>query len=319
LKAKPGELTTIPVDIGGKTVNIPFATSGEFGIVGGEKISYAKEGLKLNEPFFIYGKGTGEESFLFMRMPKETQELSAPRYDFLKILDAKISYEKVFEQAMGGTPKTILYTEKMEKALGLSRTPKIPVLEKYTVTPLVKDIPPLTLPLYLHPPKTPAVEDIRPKVELRIEPKIPVMEEFKPDVKPSAEYRQVQVQPIVPKIGDITAVAPRIEEAAQPRVEPRVEPKISDVTVPKIAPKLEPKIDVPPVNVSDYHPPPQLPKLPPMPPLGFGGTRDVPVPRELRMFGRKEWLVSWFGPGAPMPLSTRNMKTGKARRGGRRK
>jgi hypothetical protein len=328
LKAKPGELTTIPVDIGGKTVNIPFATSGEFGIVGGEKISYTKEGLKLNEPFFIYGKGTGEESFLFMRMPKETQKLSAPRYDFLNLVDAKISYQKIFEQAMGGTPKAVLYTEEMEKALGFSSAPRIPVLIKYVSH--VEDYVPLLKMPYLHPPTARAglfnVEEFGKEKRTggtHIEPRIPVAEDYRPDIGaksvPPAFTPPAVFQPISQMIGDVTAVAPRIGEIAVPKVTQTAQPKIGEITVPKIGetavPKLEPKINIP-----DYKPPPgeTLPKMPALPPISLG-IRDIPIASPMRLYGRKEWLVSWFGPGAPMPLSTRNMKTGKARRGGRRK
>jgi hypothetical protein len=206
------------------------------------------------------------------------------------------------------------------------------VLEKYTVTPLTWELP-SKLPLYLHPPKIPAVEGFKPKVEpgkdFNIEPKIPAIEEFKPDVKP-AEYKPVQFQPIVPKIGDITAVAPRVSEvtaprigeAVQPRVEPHAEPKISDIAVTKIVPKtmprLEPRLDVPPPPPPPPPPPEKiLPKLPGLPPLGFG-TRDIPVPRELRLYGRKEWLVRWFGPGAPEVITAARPRRAR-RRGGRRR
>jgi hypothetical protein len=336
MRLKPGEVSMLPLE-GGKAV--PVVGEGEFGVLGGEKIAYTKGGLKLSEPLFVYGKGTGEESFIFARLTREQEGLVAPRFDIARI-GGRVAYQKLLEQAMGGTPKAILYTEEMGEALGLSRTPKIPVLEKYAVTPLTWELPG-KLPLYLHPPKIPAVEGIKPKVEpgkgFRIEPKIPTMGEFKPDVdvKPlPAAPKPVQFQPVTlkagisPWIGDITAVAPRVSEVAAPRIEPKIgprieeitTPRIADVTVPRIAPKLEPKLDAPPVNAPSYPSPPRLPKLPPMPPLGFGGTRDVPVPRELRLYGRKEWLVRWFGEGAPEIVPPKHAyKRRSRRRGGRRR
>jgi len=321
LKAKPGEVSTIPVDIGGKTVNIPYVTRGEFGVAGGEEIAYTKEGLKLDKGFFVYGKGTGEESFLFTKMPEDMEKLTAPRYDFLKLSEAKISYKKIFEQSMGGTPKAVLYTEEMEKALGFSSSPRIPVMEKYT-SPVKDLLPSLRLPLYLRPeagkPKS-GEPDI-------VEPKIPIVEDFKPDIRQPVEPinmpKPTEFQPVapgfrdfvsaMPKMGDI--VMPKIGQVAEPKLDTRVEPRIGDIaiSVPKIEPKLEPPINIP-VNPP---PPPETRTLPRLPPIPISsGTRDIPVPNPARLWGRKEWLVEWFGPVyAPARKRTR-----RARKSGKRK
>ena len=293
--------------------------------------------MKLEKPFLVYGKGAGEESFFFARLPKETRELSAPRYDFLKAVDAKISYQKVFEQAMGGTPKVVLYTEEMEKVLGFSRTPRIPVMEKYVSH--VKDyVPLLKMPLYLHPPTVrPGSFDIEEFDRERRgggpawEPKIPAIEGFEPDINirpapvnktPPPEF----FQPVSPRMGDITAVAPRVGEIAaprigqalQPRLDLRIEPRVVDIAVTVTVPKIEPKIEIPPQNIPDYRPPPgTLPKLPLPPPIGLG-TRDIPAHSPARLWGRKEWLVQWFGPGAPETVTAAKTRTRGRRRGGRK-
>jgi len=330
MRLQPGEVSTLPVKLGEKTVNVPVV-SGEFGVVGGEKIALVKEGVKLEKPFLVYGKGTGEESFFFARLSKETRELTAPRYDFLKAVDAKISYQKVFEQAMGGTPKAVLYTEEMEKALGFSRTPRIPVMEKYVSN--VRDfVTPLRLPLYMHPQSVrPGSFDMEEFDRERRdggpawEPKIPLIERFEPDIgiKPAPVSKTSPpgfFQPVSLRMGDITAVAlrvgeiaaPRIGQALQPRLDVKVEPRIGDIAV--TVPKLEPKLDIPPQSIPDHPPPPPrtLPRLPLPPPISIG-SRDLPVYSPARLWARKEWLVQWFGPGA---VKTR--KGGRRRRGGRK-
>jgi hypothetical protein len=321
MRLQPGEVSTLPVKLGEKTINVPIV-SGEFGVAGGEKIALAKEGVKLKNPFFVYGKGTGEDSFFFAKMAKETGELTAPKYDFIKVIGANIEYQKVLEQAMGGTPKAILYTEEMEKALGFSRAPRIPVMEKH-VSNVENFVTPLKLPLYLHPER-------RPGGIGGIESKIPTMENFEPDINIKPWMGRIpnpmEIQPtisgfrdltsIAPKLGDIVMpkIEPKIGQVAEPKLDTRVEPRIGDITIsiPKIEPKLEP-----PINIPDYKPPPgeePSPKLPGLPfPIG-SGTRDIPIPGP-RLYGRKEWVVQWFGPA----LSPAKSKSKKSRRGGRRK
>jgi len=120
----------------------------------------------------------------------------------------------------------------------------------------------------------------------------------------------------MPRLGDI--VMPRIE----PKIGQVVEPQIGEIAVPQIGeivvPKIEPKIEIPPQNIPDYKPPPEetRPKLPGLPLPISSGTRDIPVYNPARLFGRKEWIVEWFGPGAYFPAKS---KSRKSRRGGRKK
>ncbi|MCI4409812.1 MAG: hypothetical protein JHC26_12025, partial [Thermofilum sp.] len=118
-----------------------------------------------------------------------------------------------------------------------------------------------------------------------------------------------------PGLGEITI--PKLDVRLEPwlnmRIEPWTEPRIGQWIEPKITPKpIEPTITIPPQNIPDYRPPEEKkqPRLPGLPPIGMG-TRDVPVPGP-RPYGRKEWLVEWFG---PLPGS----RSRKNRRGGRKK
>jgi hypothetical protein len=326
MKLQPGEVSMLPIDVGGKTVNVPIVGEGEFGVVGGEKFAYMNKGLKLKEPFFFYGKGTGEESFLFARLSKETGELVAPRYDFLR-LEGKVAYQKVFEQAMGGMPKATLYTEEMGVVLGFSRTPRIPVKETFTPA-RIPSLPPIVLP-----PKLPMKEEERegkgPEIHIP-PPKIPVdIHVSPPDIGikslsiPSSFTRPFQA----PKPEVAEFVSPKVGEFSVQA--PRVEPKVAEVTAPKLGlpqlqlpiqvPKVTPKFDVPPQNIPD-HPPPDnriQPKLPPLPSLG--GTRDLPSPRSLKMYSWKIWQETWFGDIGFGSGRRRGRGRGGRKRGGRKK
>jgi len=118
-----------------------------------------------------------------------------------------------------------------------------------------------------------------------------------------------------PRLGEITM--PKLDVRLEPwldtRIEPKMEPRIGEITVPKI----EPKIEVPPINIPDYKPPPgeNQPRLPGLPAPVSSGTRDIPIYNPARLYGRKEWVVEWFGPMALSP----SRKSKRSRRGGRKK
>jgi hypothetical protein len=196
-------------------------------------------------------------------------------------------------------------------------------MEKY-VSNVMDFVAPLRLPLYLHPPTVrPGSFDIEEFDRERRgggpawEPKIPAIERFEPDIniKPTPVSKTSPpgfFQPVSPRMGDM---APRVGKIAAPRIGDIA----VTVTVPKIEPKIDTKIDIPPQNIPDHPPPPPrtLPRLPLPPPIGIG-TRDIPVPIPARLWGRKEWLVQWFGPGAPDVVTALKTRKGGRRRGGRK-
>jgi hypothetical protein len=117
-----------------------------------------------------------------------------------------------------------------------------------------------------------------------------------------------------PRLDEITM--PRLEPWLDTKIEPKLETKIGEIAIPKVTPKIE----VPPISIPDYRPPPEetRPKLPGLPLPVSSGTRDVPIPGP-RLYGRKEWVVDWFGPGAYFPAIKSKSRKSKSGRGGRRK
>jgi hypothetical protein len=260
---------------------------------------------------WFYARGTGEESLVAARLASERFEV--PRVD-VAAARARVDYAKILEQAQGGLPRAVL-AEEGDIFASVSRTPRIPVKEVFTPGK-VPGLPPILLP------KLPLREERRGSEAPSLPLKIPSVERVGPpdiSVKPFAAPAPLTMMPLVPKPEVAEFTAPRLGELPlQPQV-PRVEPRTPSLTAPKLEPRLElPQLQLPkaePRTAPRAEPPPRLP-APPLP--VFGGVRDAPVPRLPRLFGSREWLVRWFGPGAPEVITAARSRKTARRRGGRR-
>jgi hypothetical protein len=311
MRLKPGEVSVLPLEGGFKA---PVVGEGGFAAARFEGLRFTWE--KGWEPVgreWVYARGTGEESLVAARLASERFEV--PRMDIAAVR-ARVDYAKILEQAQGGLPRSVLLTEEGDILASVSRTPRIPVREVFR--PATERLPPPLLP-----PKLPVKEEVRvPQVITPL--RLPVVEGFKSsvDLAPPRAQPAPRPQPVPLALGDIAAVitgaarAPVPAEPAAPRQTPRLEPRLELPQLPRPAPKVElPQLAAP---ASPPPQPPQLPKLP-APPLPIvGGVRDVPVPRQPRLFGSREWLVRWFGPGAPEVIAAARSRRGKRRRGGRK-
>jgi len=313
MRLRPGEVSLLPLEGGFK---VPVVGEGEVAAARLEGLRFTWEkGWEPARKELLFARGAGEESLIAARLASERFEM--PRLDVAAVR-ARVDYAKILEQAMGGLPRVAI-TEEGEVLAGVSRTPRIPVKEVFR--PVAERLPPLLLP-----PKLPVKEDVRaPQVNTPL--RLPVVEGLRSSVDlapPRAQPAAPRLLPMPPVLGDIAAMipgaarAPVPAEPVAPRQTTRLEPRLELPQLPKLAPKVElPQLAAP------ASPPPQppqraLPKLPAPPLPVFGGVRDVPVPRPPRLFGSREWLVRWFGPGAPEVIPAARSRRGGRRRGGRR-
>jgi len=310
MRLAKGEASVLPLEGGFKAPVV--GEEGEFAAVRFKGLRFTWE--KGFEPVgreWVYARGTGEESLVAARLASERFEI--PRLDVAAVR-ARVDYAKILEQAMGGLPR-VANTEEGEVLAGVSRTPRIPVKEVFR--PVAERLPPLLLP-----PKLPVKEEVRaPQVNTPL--RLPAVE----GLKPSVDLAPPRAQPMPPVLGVIAAAMAMqtVQQALRlgefPVQLPRVEPRVAEAAAPRLGlpplqvPRLELKVEP---RAAPRAEPPQPPKLPAPPLPAFGGVRDVSVPRLPRLYGVREWLVRWFGPGAPEVITAARSRRSSRRRGGRR-